>query len=594
MSSDGLPPDRPRDWRDRWSDDGDPTEAYRPVGRGGAGGDGDSGDPDVTERYDVGGYPAEGDGYGYGALDPESLPDSFADARDPVADFFAAHRAQIREQEADDLTWQRIRRGGAVAGTSRRRAWLAGAGVAASAAVLGIVLTQAFKGGDDDPQPAPPPTISASLDPAVTESPDETSVEPTGEQTGQQSAPAPTTDDSSQAPTTDQAAPAPTSGPTEEESAAEPTGQDGGPATQEPPTQPTAEEPTEPPLLAVGGGVAPAVGSGDKQASVVTEPCPDRPGGECVTLYLSEDGGATWGDPVDLSALGLHGFDRVDDTLLAWGQAGLMRSEDRGRTWTDIPHRGEVVLQVTSWSDRMITVTGSGCSAADGELTCQEAEAAVLDPDTGDLTGGEATALGAVTGPVAGPVEVSRRTQDAFYFGVATPDAGATYWRIPVGGEPGSSFTATDVCGTGEGTTSSLAALARTADGLVLGCQAADGGPGTADQVELHRSADGGQTWSPLATPQLTAPGLCGIASADGTDVVLAARDGVWVSHDAGETFDRTLTHPEGSQGCRLSDPRYGAGTTYVARAGNPGGQPPSAYYRSHDLGDTWYYVAVP
>ena len=45
---------------------------------------------------------------------------------DPVEEFFAAHRAQVRDEQPDDLTWHRIREGGRRGRSSRRGAWGAG------------------------------------------------------------------------------------------------------------------------------------------------------------------------------------------------------------------------------------------------------------------------------------------------------------------------------------------------------------------------------------------------------------------------------------------------------------------------------------
>ena len=76
---------------------------------------------------------------------------------DPVEEFFAAHRAQVRDEQPDDLTWHRIREGGRRGRSSRRGAW--GAGLVA--AVGGLIAWATIRGGGSKHPPRHPSTSQA-------------------------------------------------------------------------------------------------------------------------------------------------------------------------------------------------------------------------------------------------------------------------------------------------------------------------------------------------------------------------------------------------------------------------------------------------
>lgn len=578
MSNGGPSSHDPRggDWRDRWKDDA----GQGPYGSAGGADDERPDRPEHAPWPDADHWPdrdpwedearQEHDTGPFDAREPFG-PD--LDGPDPVRDFFAAHRDQIVEHEADDLTWQQIRRQARAADGSRRRAWLTGAGIAASAAILGLVLMQAFRGGDEPPSPAPPPT-AATDDSSITgteeptgDAPTPEPTEATGEETGQEPAEE-TTPEGAEQPPEDPATEPPSGTAPAEDPGSEDEETDAGPPQD------------EIPMIDAGWTNLP-MGMGERLASIRKTACEDGTDGLCSTLYLSEDGGLTWGEPVDLDALGITEVDRTEDALWGWGPAGLLRSEDLGRTWTEVPHHGPQVLRVKAWPQEMVVVTGD-CSGG----SCTDVRITLVDPDTEDATDGPTVEVGET---VSAPV-LPRRTQEAVYVrfdGDAPEDA--EVWRVPVDGSEGSSLRPADHCSAGPGVRTELVGAARTEDDLYLACQGTgDGEDGT---VELLRSGDGGQEWEPVAT--VDAPRLCGLATGDGTDIVLAAVGGIWASHDSGESFTRTLEHPTLEE-CRISELVYASGTTYVGRARTGlGTTNPAGFFRSHDAGDSWEFVVV-
>ncbi|QDO88450.1 hypothetical protein FNH13_08940 [Ornithinimicrobium ciconiae] len=261
---------------------------------------------------------------------------------DPVEEFFAAHRAQVRDEPADEVTWQRIRDGRRRASSPRRGA-VAGAIVAAAAA-LAVVFGPGLLPDAAPPDLAGPPpgsTEPASGDPSGPEQPQTVTTEiPEGTLAS-----------------------------------------DGRFADV------TTADPD------------PGVDTGVRRA-VVTRPCDTN--GWCSVLATSDDGGLTWAPSADLAELGM--VDRVlfVDHERGWvwgGKAPLWATVDGGRSWTQVDVGGDTVDDISVWEDVLLATTlvddpGTCTSAADCP---QVSGAAVLtDPADRDWTDDPVTALGPV------------------------------------------------------------------------------------------------------------------------------------------------------------------------------------------------------
>lgn len=432
---------------------------------------------------------------------------------DRVQDFFAAHRSRIVDHTPDEGTWETITTRARAARGRSRGLWFLGGAVAASAAAVGVMVLQGV--GDPGAQPLPPAGPAPTADGAP-------GVDGPG--------------------TTDPAVP-----PVDAEADDEAGGTaDGSGATDDGSAGP---EPADPgrfalpaPDLSVPLLLAeePTGSEGALRTAVTAVACPMTTGtgqGEtfCPELAVSEDEGRTWERRVDLTAAGFHNAVSARGSTWLWPDAHdwrdapvqpvsrLVRSDDGGRTWTAIPTRGETVLAVETFRSTLVVVTG-GC---DGGTADSCAEIVVTDVTTDDAGAGRRTArvdLPESYVDVPGLVESDHRlmaTYDAIYLEVA----GRGTYRLADGEEV---VTRVDPAGC------RVSAAPDSQDGLVAVCMA-DVGP-----VSVHRSADGGATWTEVAPPEGLS-GTSSVVSNDGTRLVAATAEGIWVTADDGDRWEQTL-----------------------------------------------------
>lgn len=469
---------------------------------------------------------------------------------DPVAQFFATHRAQVRDEPADDLTWQRITSGHRQSRRHTRQAWGAGlvAAVAAAAVVLGPGLL---------PDATPPVTGPAS----TSNTPANTAEEPTGD--------------------------LPT----------------GGPEAITAPI-PQGELPQDGRLVSISpAGQNPSVDSGVRFA-LVSHPCAGQ--GQCATLADSVDGGLTLAPRADLSALG-----DVDRVLFVdshrgwvWG-AGTTTwlTEDGGTTWSPVDTGNRQVLDISVRDNELLATTrGTDCTNA----ACTGTQGALIRTDPLDLDWSDNVIadLGPVdqanildagdsrylvtAGEQGSPLSVSR-LQDAALESTATPtDCGSGPVAVTVAGPRtvvrANSSPTTD---TGTSTNTGTSADQATDTTLYALCDDVQG-------LSLRTSNNGGRTWSPSAdiVPSFVLGEQPSLIASSAPDHVLLIGDGNYTtSLDGGASWSPEAMLP-GATGRpdRVEVDLFGDVILYPSaeQAGTD-----LAYWRSGDWGTTWEEVPL-
>lgn len=429
------------------------------------------------------------------------------DRDDLVRDFFASHRDQVSDQPADDQTWETITTRAREARNRSRGMWFLGGAVAASAAAVAVLTFQGL-GGPGAQQLAPAGTTQTSTTDA-------------GPEDG-----------------------AVTAGPTGDapEGAEDASGTE-GPASD---VTGTEETPVAPPtfLLPVPdltGTVVQAVGepTGDLDSTLRTAVyetgCAAAENEwSCPGLAVSEDGGRTWTPRVDMVRAGYYGAVAAGDRMWMWAaggdrpgvpevQTGLVRSDDGGRTWSEVATRGDGTLWVQAFRNTLVVVT-QGCEA-DPSPTC--VEMVVTDVADDDATEGRrlitiddlAPSWWSVPGPL--PEGGLKATYDAIYLVVP---GGDTAYRVADGEQ-----VATRV----ERPGCVIAAAPESQDSLVSWCHASD---------VVAVSADGGTTWQDVQG--VGGAAVVGLASNDGTHLVMATDDGLHIGADG--DWSRVLEWPGG------------------------------------------------
>lgn len=411
---------------------------------------------------------------------------------DPVEEFFAAHRAQVRDEVADDLTWQRIRDGRRSTGSARRGAW-AGVMVAAAAALAVVVGPSLLPDAREPDLAGPSPSVTDPAD----------GPGPTG------------TDEPVGTPTDD------VDTPPEVEDVVDP-------ATADTPA-PEGGMPDNPWFTDITA--APALGD-DGRFGIVVENCAAN--AFCPVLVASSDGGSTWEARADLLRLGL--VDRVifthADRGWAWGsKAPLWSTTDGGASWTAVQIPGNRVLDLSVRDDgvlatvaRDVACTGSPCSEPD-------LRAVLAGPEDRDWRDDVAADLGqGTTAPVL-------ETGGTRYVGVLGADERArTLFRLQ-NGVLESTAAASD-CGSGP---AAVAASWADPDRLVALCDDVRG-------LAMQQSDTGGRTW--LATNRTVPSFVLGeraplMVSVDAGHVLLVGEGNYAVTADDGQTWSAETFLPE-------------------------------------------------
>lgn len=276
------------------------------------------------------------------------------DGPGPVEDFFAAHRAQVREEPADELTWQRIRDGRRRESPRRSGAWAGG--LVAAAAALAVVFGPSLIPDADVPDAAGPAT---STGPSATEP---AATDPS------------TTDPSTMDPSTTDPS---TTDPTQ----TEPTGTDSSTNSVTTPI-PEGEIPVGSWFTDITSADPEPLTDSGVRFGIVEGTCPTT--GHCSMLVTSGDGGLLWLPAADLSALGpVDRVQFVDNTRgWVWGaEAGVWATTNGGGTWTPVSFAGDRVLDLSVRDDTLVALSAS-------DVACVSAPC-------------ESSLLGAVTDPLA-------------------------------------------------------------------------------------------------------------------------------------------------------------------------------------------------
>lgn len=469
--------------------------------------------------------------------------------QDPVEEFFAAHRAQVQDEPADEVTWQRIREGRRRARSGRRGAWT-GVLVAAAAA-LAVVVGPSLLPTTEDPDVAgPAPSGSEPAGPS-----DPSATEPADQPLSDPEAP------------TDEETPDPlvvtTEAPGEEL------------LTDGRFTDVTTADP-EP---ATDTGVRYAVG---------LRPCDSQ--GWCSVLASSDDGGGTWALRADLERLGMvHRVLFIDhERGWVWGdKADTWTTTDGGRTWSAVDTGADHLADLSVQGDQLIATTLAYEDCTGGTNgTCGLPRGSVVLTDPTDTFWGDDVLHD------LGQVEQAWVLDSGDVRYVASTDEGDGVSVLRLQDGVLESTAVLDACGPGP--------VAVTASGTPVG---AGVGWGTAlhalceDErgLSLHFSPNGGRTWAPsnLTVPSFVLGEQPPLLASAGTGHLLLIGEGNYaVTTDGGQTWSAeaflpgTDARPE-----RLEITMFGDliayPTTEQATAG-------LAYWRSGDGGLTWETVNLP
>ena len=455
------------------------------------------------------------------------------DAPGSVEDFFAAHRAQIREEPADELTWQRIRDGRRLE-HPRRRGARAGALVAAAAA-LAFVFGPSLIPDTDLPDIAAPATSTGQTEPTGTEP---TGTAPTG--TGPSADPTATSPDSAG----------------QSVSTPVPEGeipQDGWFAD----TTSIDSEPT------VDSGV---------RFGIVNRPCPR--GGLCSLLVTSADGGTVWAPQADLAALGQVDHVRFADARRGWTWGsqtpGMWATTDGGASWTAIPIPGDRALEVSVRDGILLAITAQDIQCV--TTPCDATLAAVLTEATDeDWTQDVIADLGqARDASVLDTVSVR-------YVSTTSATGVVTAFRL----QDGTLETMAELssCGTGP---VGITASRQDPSHLWALCDDERG-------LALQESENGGRTWLPsnLTVPSFVLgerPPLMASTSAD--HLLLVGAGNLTLTTDGGATWSREAFLP-GATSAPASLELTLLGDVIAYPTPEQSG-PDLAYWQSVDGGVTW------
>ncbi|WP_256841815.1 hypothetical protein [Ornithinimicrobium cryptoxanthini] len=468
--------------------------------------------------------------------------------RDPVEEFFAAHRAQIQDQDPDELTWQRIRDGRRRA-RSHRGAWAGG--LVAAAAALAVVFGPSLVPDADLPNVAgpatsatdPSPTDPSATDPSVTDpSPTDPSVtDPSATDPGETESGDPT----------DTAA--------ETVSTPVPEGKipDGAWFTDTTTADPTSD---------TDSGV---------RLGLVARDCPAN--GFCAMLVRSTDGGITWAPQADLEQLGL--VDRVlfsdQQRGWAWGaKAPLWATTDGGATWSTVATGASRVLDVSVRDDVLLATTASDqlCSTS----PCPLPELSVVLTDPLDTDWSDAVAH-------RGGPDVAAEVLDAGttrYVTITNATGQVTSLRLQDGRLEATA--ALSECTAGPVTvTVSMA----TPEHLVALCDDERG-------LAVQESVNGGRSWTPgnVTVPSFVLgeqPPL--MASLDSEHLLLVGEGNYALTTDGGQTWTAEEFLPGASaRPERIAVTQFQEIIVYPTQEQ---GDPDLGYWRSGDRGATWDVV---
>ena len=477
--------------------------------------------------------------------DLSDLPGA-GEQRDPVADFFARERADIRELPAGTDRWEAI----VVEASQPRRRHLMPylAGAAAVVLVGGVVWGTGRGPGTDQAadtasstSPVSTVTVSETVRPSV--------VVPPPSQ-----------------------------------------GSSGAPST---PVGPTSQ-----PAPKSFGIVSMSNAGGKHLYALGSATCPK---GECTAVIASDDDGATWTTRASFETLTTPGArttpDRANQLVgirFANDRVGYvygsktLRTADGGRSWTDVDVRGRTVLSLETDGTQVWMVTARSCQhgAVTGPRGCVG-----LQPRTGSI-GTTGTVPVQFSGmPVAGEnAWITMDGSDAYY-NVTTTTPTVTGRAMRLTGNLGV-LPLPKGCADAQGLW--VFATANTPGTLLGVCPSATK---PAEEYALAVSGDHGATWSTRPAPGLGRPSMAGIwLTATDARHLVAVRQGLPSS--AGVADEPTSLLTSGDGGVTWTPVRLGTvgSPTWAGAAGGglvyaiTGGL---AYWQSDDSGATFETVSL-
>lgn len=475
----------------------------------------------------------------------ERRPEDLGDVpRDPVADFFAAEREDVRDLRGDDARWLDITR---EAGRPRRAGWLRYAVVAAAVVVIGGSAWAVGTTRVNQPVAQSRPSVTQTV--YVTESPSPSAV------------------------------PDPTAA-----------------APSIPSTAGAASGVTSvPPDFAVSS--VSTVRSG-RLFALGRASCAGAP---CALVATSSDGGATWGVRGRLPGMSVAARDGVgaltrsastvtdvrfaSDTVgWAFG-ATVWRTTDGGRSWVPYPHGGgSAVLDVETDGTDVVLTTAAGCagSACSGPVTVLRAPGRATSATSAGDVGGTIDAPGVTAADIGWSAGKAVITIVPVSGAGIPPQLLLTNGLHPVGVSgcvtPGAARLVTPAAGT---TLFALCPPQGATGHVVYGVAA---------------SSDGGATWTPVSSdgPSLVNAGAVSVTASDPAHLLAVSggsadlHGSMTVSADGGRTWHDPVQPPP------LPDRGWGwvgspgPGTFYAVPLGATGD-----FWRSTDDGESWAPVTV-
>jgi hypothetical protein len=477
------------------------------------------------------------------------LPDlpGEGEQRDPVAEFFARERADIRELPGGTRRWESIVVEGRRPARHSRLPYLAGA---AAVVLIGGVVWGSGHGPGTDRAAEPASRTSAS-----------STVTPTRTADRKVAVPAPSGGASSAPSTPVPLTPLPV-----------PKGFGIGSMTN------------------AGGGRLYALGSAT---------CPK---GECTAVIASEDDGRTWSTRASFTNLTTRGPlvtpaepHQLVGLRFATPQIGyafggeVRRTTDGGRTWTQVDVGGRRVLSLETDGHRVWMATAATCAHVGTASTLRGCSD--LQVRTGPVT---SSSTQQVTVPgLTSLVENAWIVMDGpdAYLNATATDPQRPVHAIRVSGTP-TTLPAPEGCDPTHGLTLSATANAR---GTLLGvCRSSDAPD---SRYTVVTSTDRGATWSPRPAPGLGIPTAAGVwlTATDATHLVAVLQA---LPASTGEVPSPTTMLASGTGGAAWKQVAPG-GARDTAWAGAAGGSLVYAfsgggsYWLSHDAGSTFETVPL-
>jgi hypothetical protein len=472
---------------------------------------------------------------------------------DPLEDFFARERAEVRELPAGEERWEallaesrRPRRHGAVL-------WL-GAAAAAAVVAAGILLGTGHGPGLQQAADTPTRTASSSTAPRPTVTVTRTV----------------------------------TAGPTGSEPAKVP----GATATPTPQSSPLPVPRTFELTSITNAGSGHLVALGSAACA----------SGSCTAVVASDDDGRSWSTRASFTDLTTRGPlvtpadpHQLVGVRFATPQVGYVfggevrRTTDGGRTWDPVDVAGRRVLSLETDGRRVWMVTARTCvhvGTASVQRGCSDLQVRTA-PVTSDRT--EPVSIAGLA-PVVENAWLVLDGSNAYLNGTST-GAQQPLRPVRVSGTPGP-LPVPAGCDPSQGVT--IAAAANSRGTLVGVCPAA----GAADvRYAVATSTDGGATWSQRPAPGLGAPTPAGVwLTATDADHLVAVWQGLPASTGEVPSPTRLMSTSTGGASWKQAAPGGSTATTWAGAAGGSlvyATGAGASYWLSTDSGSTFETVPL-